>query len=137
MKNNIKIISSVLLLFISNKAFSQLDTLNYLKTNFEIQKSQYIGQPFSVLLNNMTQMQPKTAWSHSGSWKRNERNFTNFRFTFMEASFYNAVTLQIDWQDTIPANDIKFYENKNGFYFTNEEKFFYGNKIIKDIRVYR
>ena len=47
----------------------------------------------------------------------------------MEASFYNAVTLQIDWQDTIPANDIKFYENKNGFYFTNEEKFFYGNSI--------
>lgn len=137
MKNTIKFLCTILLLLMNNKVFSQLDSLNYLKNNFEAQKTLYINKPFSFLLNNMTQIQPKTAWSHSKNMKRNERHYTNFKFNFMEASFHNSITLQIEWLDVIPANDIKFYENKNGFYFTNDEKLFYGNKIIKNIKVFR
>ncbi|MCC2589543.1 hypothetical protein [Chryseobacterium sp. MFBS3-17] len=40
--------------FVSICAYAQLDTLNYLK-QFEINKANYIGQPLSVLLNDMTQ----------------------------------------------------------------------------------
>lgn len=37
----------------------------------------------------------------------------------------------------IPRDQTQFYEQKNAFYFTNEEKTFYGSKIVKDIIVYR
>ena len=137
MKNILKTLIIFILLLISNKAFSQLDSLNYLKNNFEIQKSLYINKPFSFLLNNMTQLQPKAAFSHSGTWKRNERNFTMFCFNFKDACFHNAVTLQIEWQETIPANETEYLEKKNSYFFTNDEKTFYGNKSIKKIRVYR
>ena len=137
MKNTYKILLFLFLTVTCSKSNAQLDTLNYLKTNFEIQKSEYIGKPFSYLLSKMNQIQPKTAWSQSGSWKKNERNSTDFRFTFMEASFHNVINLTIIWQEAVPANDVKYLQNKNGFYFTNDEKNFYGNKIVKDIRVYR
>ncbi|MCW3160359.1 hypothetical protein [Chryseobacterium oryctis] len=45
------------------------DTLNYVK-QFEINKINYIGQPFSKLLNEMTQIQPKTAWAASMGRKK-------------------------------------------------------------------
>ncbi|MFC7348984.1 hypothetical protein ACFQO9_19880, partial [Chryseobacterium zhengzhouense] len=61
----------------------------------------------------------------------------NFKFCDMDYSFSNAVTLSIEWQEIIPTSLIKYYEKKNGFYFTNEEKDFYSNKIIKDIAVFR
>ena len=40
---------------LSYKANAQLDTLNYLK-QFEVNKAQYINQPFSYLLSQMTQI---------------------------------------------------------------------------------
>ena len=55
----------------------------------------------------------------------------------MNASFYNVINLTIEWQESIPATDVKYYQNKNKFYFTNDEKNFYGSKIVKDIRAYR
>ncbi|WP_294269865.1 hypothetical protein [uncultured Chryseobacterium sp.] len=51
------------------KINAQLDTLNYLK-QFELNKANYIGQPFSKLLNEMTQIQPKTAWAASMGKKK-------------------------------------------------------------------
>ncbi len=136
MKNLLKIFVIIFVSSLFNKANAQIDTLNYVK-QFEINKANYIGKPFSFLLGKMTLIQPKTNWSHSSSWKRNVRNETDFRFTYMEASFYNVINLTIVWQDAIPTNDIKYYEKKNGYYFTNDEKAFYSNRIIKDIRVYR
>ncbi|MEG1198951.1 MAG: hypothetical protein RSD53_06150, partial [Algoriella sp.] len=44
-----------------------LDTLNYLKT-FEVNKSKYIGKPFSVLLADMKKIQPKTVWPQHGRY---------------------------------------------------------------------
>ncbi len=119
------------------KSNAQLDTLNYLKTNFEIQKSEYIGKPFSFLLSKMTQIQPKTAWSLQSQKNMGKIYATSFLFCEMDYSFHNAVTITIRWQEPILTKDVKYYEQKNGFYFTDEEKVFYANKIIKDIRVYR
>lgn len=59
MKWSFKILLFCALLFIIESK-AQLDTLNYLK-QFEANKANYIGQPFSKLLNDMIQIQPKTA----------------------------------------------------------------------------
>lgn len=128
-----KIIITVLFIF-TVKMSAQLDTLNYLK-QFEANKINYINQPFSKLLNAMTQIQPETSWT-TVSYK-GKKYYTLFNFCEMDESFYNAVTLTIEWQDPIPVSDTDYYENKNGFYFTNEERNFYGSKIVKNIRVYR
>jgi len=131
-----KIITLFILIFCICKINAQLDTLSYLK-QFELNKANYIGQPFSKLLNEMTQIQPKTVWSISTERKKNISANTRFKFTSIDLSFHNVITLLIKWQDPIPRDQTKFYEQKNAFYFTNEEKVFYGSKIIKDIIVYR
>jgi hypothetical protein len=136
MKNIIKTLFLGLFIFCFNKLSAQLDTLNYLK-QFEANKNQYIGKPFSVLLNSMTQIQPKTAWSIPLGRKKTITSDTRFKFANKELSFNNTVTLLIDWNEEIPRTQTRFYEQKNEFYFTNEEREFYGNKIIKDIKVYR
>lgn len=136
MKKIIKITTLIIFLF-SVKINAQLDTLQYLKTNFEIQKTEYIGKPFSYLLNKMTAIQPKTSWSYQHQKDFGKSYATAFKFCDMDYSFHNAVTLYIKWQEIIPTSQIKYYEKKNGFYFTNEEKNFYSNKIIKDIAVFR
>jgi len=59
MKNIVKLFSVISCLFFTSKAMAQLDTLNYVK-QFEINKAQYINQPFSYLLSQMTQIQPKS-----------------------------------------------------------------------------
>lgn len=128
-------ITLIIILSIGIKINAQIDTLQYLKTNFEIQKSEYIGKNFSYLLNKMTQIQPKTLWS-TVSYKGN-MFASRFKFCEMDDSFYNAVTFYIEWQEPIPISQVRYYEKKNGFYFTNEERNFYGDKIIKDIAVFR
>ncbi|MDY0929669.1 hypothetical protein [Chryseobacterium sp. CFBP8996] len=97
----------------------------------------YIGQPLSKLLNDMTYIQPKTAWSTANGNKKIETAATTFKFCDKIYSFHNAITLLIKWQNVIPRDQTKYYEQKNGFYFTNDEKNFYGSKIVKDIMVYR
>ncbi|MCY0978967.1 hypothetical protein PGH12_09170 [Chryseobacterium wangxinyae] len=134
---NLKYLYAFVLLIIGFGTLSaQLDTLNYLK-QFEANKANYINQPLSVLLNDMTQIQPKTAWSASHGRKKTITPGTRFKFCDMELSFHNTITLLVEWQSPIPRDQTKYYEQKNGFYFTNEERVFYGNKIIKNIVVYR
>lgn len=136
MKNIRNILIIVTLVLGTGAVHAQLDTLNYLK-QFEANKANYINQPLSVLLNSMTQIQPKTAWSASHGRKKTITPGTSFVFCDMDFSFHNAVNLLIIWKDPIPRDQTKYYEQKNGFYFTNEERVFYGSKIIKDIVVYR
>jgi len=116
--------------------YAQLDTLNYLK-QFEANKANFIGQPFNKLLNDMTQIQPKTAWAIANGNKKIETASTMFNFCEKKYSFHNAVTLLIIWQNVIPRDETSYHEQKNHFYFTNDEKNFYGNKIVKDIMVFR
>ncbi|MEC3875533.1 hypothetical protein [Chryseobacterium salviniae] len=136
MKNIFKLFSILLLLVLSCKTYAQLDTLSYIK-QFEINKSQYINKPFSYLLTQMTQLQPKSHWADSFPQNKKIVKASIFNFCEMDYSFKNAVTLHIIWQDSFPKSEVKYYQNKNGFYFTNEEKAFYGNKIVKDIMVYK
>ncbi len=136
MKNTIQLFSIISFFLISSKSMAQLDTLTYIK-QFEINKTQYINQPFSYLLSQMTQIQPKTVWSGTYAKNKNIVKSSRFKFCQKEYCFNNAITLSIIWEEFIPRTQINYYENKNNFYFTNEEKAFYGNKIIKDIRVYR
>ncbi|MDY0929670.1 hypothetical protein [Chryseobacterium sp. CFBP8996] len=135
MKNLHKIIALSLILGFSHFN-AQLDTLNYLK-QFEVNKANYIGQPFSKLLNEMTQIQPKTSWSRPKGNKKIITAYTDFNFCNKELSFHNTISLLIEWQNEIPRDQTKYYEQKNGFYFTNDEKNFYGSKIVKDIKVFR
>ena|SRR6218665_2065142 len=118
------------------KRTEKMDTLNYLK-QFETNKANYIGQPFSKLLNDMTQIQPKTIWATSNFKNKNQVISSMMNFCNKEYSFYNVITLLVEWQTPILKNEIKYYEQLNHFYFTNDEKNFYGSKIIKDIKVYR
>ncbi|MCA4808765.1 hypothetical protein IF128_03230 [Empedobacter stercoris] len=125
-------------LFMSVISFSQqkqLDTLNYIK-QFETNKASYIGKPFSVLLNDMTKIKPKTVW-FTPLRDKNNIKISRFKFIDKDKSFSRALTLSITWKDFIPYSDVKYLYLKNKFYFTDEEKNFYGTKIIQDITVYR
>lgn len=136
MKNLIKILSILALFTFTNKMDAQLDTLTYVK-QFEINKANYIGQPFSKLLNDMTQIHPKSVWFVPITNKKTMVKESRFKFCEMSNSYKNAITLRITWQNYIPFSQVKYYQNLNNFYFTNDERLFYGNKIIADIMVYR
>ena len=132
----IKILLVLGCMSLSHKANAQLDTLNYVK-QFEVNKAQYINQPFSYLLSQMTQVQPKSHWAHTPLKNKTIVEYSSFNFCEIDYSFKNAVTLRIIWKDTFPKSEVKYLQNKNGYNFTNEEKAFYGSKIVKDIRIYR
>lgn len=136
MKNIFKHFSVVSLFLISITINAQLDTLNYLK-QFETNKSQYVNKPLSYLLGQITQIQPKTVWPIPVTNKKSIIRESQFNFCEKKYSFHNAIKLYITWQEEIPYSQVDYYQKKNAFYFTNEERIFYGNKIVKDIIVYR
>lgn len=136
MKNIIKTVILFVIFTFTNTMNAQMDTLTYVKT-FEINKANYIGQPLSVLLNDMTLIQPKTIWFTPISKNKNMVKESRFKFCEMRHSYKNAITLEITWENYIPFSQVDYYQNLNDFFFTNDERLFYGNKIIADIRVYR
>ena len=132
-----KLITILFFAIMAKSAAAQIDTLAYLKT-FEQQKAQYIGQPFSVLLTAMGQIQPKTVWGGRNIRHKTQIPYCTFYFVSPNNAFSSGVIYMIiDWQTTIPLQDVNYYTNKNHDNFTNEERQFYGSKIIKDILVYR
>jgi hypothetical protein len=134
MKSIITILCFILL---AKNSSAQIDTFAFLK-NFELQKAQYIGQPFSVLLNAMGQVQPKSAWGGRNARNKTQIPYCTFNFVTPDNcfSYLGVITMLVDWQTFIPSQDIDYYSNLNHFYFTNSERQFYSNKIIKDISVY-
>ncbi|MDN3692910.1 hypothetical protein QWZ06_11755 [Chryseobacterium tructae] len=117
--------------------YSQQDTLKYLK-QFEVNKAQYIGKPFSGLLNDMTKIQPKAIWHNGPFNNKNIRTSSDLGFYDLSKGYeFGAVTLVIHWQDPISVTEVNYYKNKNKNNFTSEEKNFFGKRIIKDILVYR
>jgi hypothetical protein len=134
--NKILKISLIVFLSFSVSIFAQLDTLNYLK-QFEANKANYIGQPFSKLLNDISQVHPKTVWPVPNFKTKNYNFSTNFNFCDKEFSFYNVITLSVEWENPILRSETKYYQQLNDSFFTNDEKGFYGSKIVKDIKVYR
>lgn len=135
MKNIIKLVA-IGLFFFSIKTNAQLDTLTYVK-QFELNKVNYIGYPLSKLLNDMTQIQPTTIWPIP-NFKNKHYNFSHdLKFCEKEYSFHNSITLFIEWLTPISRSETKYFQQLNNSYFTIDERNFYGNKIVKDIKVYR
>ncbi|WP_139421011.1 hypothetical protein [Chryseobacterium mulctrae] len=127
MKNKILIFSFLLFTCIFKAQVS--DTLAYVKS-FEANKINYINQSFSKLLNNMNNLQPIGLFT-------NTRYYSVAKFSIEDKWFDKGnVNMVIFWQAPIPETETEYYENKNHFYFTNDERSFYGNKIVKDIYVY-
>ncbi|WP_226927503.1 hypothetical protein [Frigoriflavimonas asaccharolytica] len=85
----------------------------------------------------MTAIQPKTHWGDSNPKNKNVIVSSQFNFCEKVYTFNNAITLLIIWKDSFPRSGVKFLQNKNNLYFTNEENLFYQDKIVKDIMVYR
>lgn len=94
MKNITKSICLISFFLLSSKVIAQLDTLNYLK-QFEVNKAEYINKPFSYLLGQMIQINPKTHWSEPYIKNKNLVKKTLFNFCQKEYSFKNAITLSI------------------------------------------
>ncbi|WP_336690515.1 MULTISPECIES: hypothetical protein [unclassified Chryseobacterium] len=116
--------------FISCKVNGQVaDTIIYLK-HFEMNRINYIGQPFSKLLNEMTLLQPKALWT-------NQPRYSLIKFNNMDNAFnIGTVNMIITWETPLPATETEYYENKNHFYFTDDERSYYGSKIVKNISIY-
>ncbi|MBY0066541.1 hypothetical protein [Empedobacter falsenii] len=117
-------------------AQTQKDVLSYAK-QFETNKSEYIGKPFSYLLSKLsTQTQPKKVWFFPNTNNKNIVLTSTFSLNKKEDNIRNAVRLDITWQEPIPFLNVDYYYKKNKTFFTGEEKSFYGDKIIKNIEVY-
>ncbi|MBY0066542.1 hypothetical protein [Empedobacter falsenii] len=126
---------SVLFLGSSLYAQTQKDVLSYVK-QFEINKSEYIGKPFSYLLSKLSaQTQPKKVWFTPNLNNKNIVLTSTFSLNKKEDDYVNAIRLYIKWQEPIPFVNVDYYYKKNKTFFTEEEKNFYGDKIIKDILV--
>lgn len=137
MKKRLAIFFVFALLITGKSTLAQFDTLNYLK-NFELQKAQYVHQTFSLLLNEMIQIQPKSVWAGRNIRNRHQTLFSTFNFESPNNTFHGGlIKMVIYWETPIPSNELKYLSDRNHFYFTNEEKVFYSNKIVKDIMVYR
>lgn len=121
--------------FLGSCLYAQTDVLSYAK-QFETNKSEYIGKPFSYLLNKLsTQTQPKRVWFTPNPNNKNVILTSTFSLNKKEDNYGSAIRLYITWQDPISFVDVDYYYKKNKTFFTEEEKKFYGDKIIKDILV--
>jgi hypothetical protein len=140
MKMLFNIFPVVFLLFLSGVLKAQkpvADTLSYLK-RFEINKEKYIGKPFSLLLKDMTQMQPKMAKSDITQDPNIPLQSTIFRFSDKDINVGNQSTLIIKWkEDAIPNTPIEFFEQEHNHRFTINERNFFEKKVVKDIVVYK
>lgn len=114
-----------------------LDTLYYLKTNFEVKKSEFIGKPFSYLLSKMTKIQPKTVWNTPDIRDGSTVEKSLFRFYDMNYPILNETKMLIKWRTGVSYRTVSLYARRNKYYFTNAERKFYGNLIIQDIFIYR
>lgn len=113
------------------------DTLVYLK-KFETNKEKYIGKKFSLLLKDMTQLQPKKAKSDIKEDPNNPLPSTLFIFSDKDINSGNETTLVITWKaDPSPTTPIEFSEQDHNFRFTVTERNLFEKKIIKDIVVYK
>jgi len=115
------------------------DTLKYLQTNFLNNKDFYKGKLLSLLLHDL-EIEIK---AYSGASGR-DLNFSNS----VSLNFYsrqqkknkireksNPLVLIIDWEVELPQQKIVELLRKNDGRWTDEEKKYYGQHIIKDIEM--
>ncbi|KAF2517203.1 hypothetical protein [Flavobacterium foetidum] len=116
------------------------DTLKYLQTNFLLtNKDFYKGKPLSVLLNDL-EIDVK-AYSGSSGWNINFNKSISLNFysklqkknKIKEKK--NPLVLIIYWEVEIPQQKVVELLRKNDGRWTEEEKEYYGQHIIKDIEM--
>ncbi|MCX8532194.1 hypothetical protein [Chryseobacterium luquanense] len=89
-------------LLITLKISAQLDTLEYLK-QFEMNKAQYINQPFSKLVDDMTELQPQSLYTQI----RGCNYDTQFYFVDIKAAFKSSFKINIVWQNSTSYKEEK------------------------------
>ncbi|WP_144284017.1 hypothetical protein [Chryseobacterium echinoideorum] len=114
-------------LLVSLKVQSQLDTLKYLK-QFEANKTQYINQPFSKLLNDMNELQPRSLYTQS----RGCNYDTQFYFTDIKEGFHSRFKINILWQNSVLYKK-EHILNVNEIYSLRDVESLYKKYIIKNI----
>ena len=113
------------------------DTLAYLQTILT-NKSQFIGQPFSSLLDTL-QIQIKYFSSNTRVHDKSKETDTHFGFRFPQNADEIYLTypgLEISWAPYLDANQSDIlWENNNGGGWSSAAANFYNNSIIADIRL--
>ncbi|HWC55198.1 MAG TPA: hypothetical protein VG676_16550 [Chitinophagaceae bacterium] len=114
------------------------DTLTYLQT-IVANKANYIGQPFSTLLDTL-QIQVKFFSPFAAiHYDKNKETSTSFAFYFPQTEDEMYLTypcLEIYWQTYLNMNQsLSLYNFNNGGGWTTAVYNFYKNAIIKDIKV--
>lgn len=113
------------------------DTLSYVK-QFEINKTNYIGKPFSVLLNDMNKIKIQTVTPSSSGKSIKKFVASRFKFELPHNSFKdNVVLMVIEWKGELNKSDIQYYNDRSKDVFTDNERNYYSNKIIRNIIVYK
>ncbi|WBV55521.1 hypothetical protein PFY10_14930 [Chryseobacterium daecheongense] len=136
LQENFILIGILVILSGSLKAQKQVtDTLAYLK-KFETNKEKYIGKPFSLLLKDLSQLQPKKAKSDINENPGSPLLNTTFRFSESDINSAQEPTIIIKWKpDNSPTTPIEFFEQEHNYRFTTSERNFFEKKIVKDIVV--
>ncbi|MFN0082047.1 MAG: hypothetical protein ACKVOM_05975 [Ferruginibacter sp.] len=142
MKKILFIILVLFSVFIKN-SYSQTtgvpDTLDYLQT-IVANKSQYIGQPFSSLLNNL-QIQIKLFQPFAAiHYDKNKETSTSFAFYFpsnADALYLTFPKLEIYWLPYLnkDLSNIIRQNNNNRGQWNSEAILLYSTGIIADIQI--
>jgi hypothetical protein len=137
-----KILIISILFFVAYSAKSQTvnitDTLTYLKT-IETNKANYIGRPFSSLMNDL-QIQIKyfspIASIHFDKSKETSTSFCFYYPLNADEVYLTYPCIRIEWDTPLNANQSSIIYNSNdgGMWLLNAS-LFYANAIIKNIRV--
>jgi len=114
------------------------DTLAYLQT-IVANKAQYIGQPFSVLYNNL-QIQIKLFSPFAGKHSRiDDETSTSLAFYFpqtIEDHYLSYPRLDIYWQVPLNINQSEgIWRNSSSGNWSSASYNFYKNAIVSDIKV--
>ena len=135
MKKIILIIGVFFILFDSHaQSSNQTDTLGYLKYIYQ-HKDQFIGKPFSVLLDSL---KIKIVYFGPNAGLSNDMTKeTNTIFYFINPTSvedFSSMNIDIFWQKYLDANiSDRIFSNSEGW--NNEARDFYKNGIVKSIYV--
>ncbi len=139
---NILIIGFIALISFSKNAKAQAgvpDTLAYLQT-IVANKTQYIGQPFSVLYDNL-QIQIKFFTPFGAiHYDKNKETSTSYAFYYPHTTddhYLSYPRLEIYWQTPLDANQSSLLWKNNNFGEWSAAIYtFYKDAIITDVKVF-